>query len=183
MSHIATTVRDDLALAQGGDRPAFGRLVTACHGAALALAGRITGNPDDAEDAVQEALLKTWHSLADLRDGRGFRAWFLRIVYNQCLDARRRRETRARYERAVPARSAEGALERAAAAELMARVAAAIEQLPPRQAAALHLRVTEQMPYEELAGVLGLTPQSARVIVTRARRRLRELLGPDLDTP
>jgi RNA polymerase sigma-70 factor (ECF subfamily) len=177
MTEIATTVKNDLSLSRRGDRAAFGRVVTAHHGAALALATRLMGSTEDAEDAVQDALIKTWRALPGLKDDRGFTSWYLRIVYRQCLDARRRRQARARAEDVEPAPAAPSTVERASEREALARVRRAMEQLPPRQQAALHLRVTEQMPYAELSSVLGLTERSARVIVSRARRRLRELVG------
>lgn len=177
MRPITTTDLDDLDLARLGDAPAFERLVRAHHGAALALACRITGSLDDGEDAMQDALLKTWHGLPDLRAGARFRPWFLRIVYRQCLDHLRRRKTRRRHEATQLPRQAPSAGESAAQREQLLRVTAAMEHLPPRQLAALQLRVHEQLPYDEIGSVLGLTPRSARETVVRARRRLVELLG------
>jgi len=183
MTTITTTAKDDLNLARNGDRAAFGRLVKARYAAALALACRLCGNPDDAEDAVQDALLKTWRHLPELRDGRVFASWFLAIVYRQCLDGRRRRDTRRRHEDAVRPGVAVGVTEWAQANELMACVREGLDALPARQAAALHLRVFEQLGYGDLALVLGLTRQSARVTVARARRRLRALLPEELLGP
>jgi RNA polymerase sigma-70 factor (ECF subfamily) len=183
MTTISTDARDELKRCRLGDRAAFGRLVRAHHGAALGLAQRLLGNHDDAEDALQDALLKTYRNIASLRDGAGFRAWFLRIVYHQCLDARRRRQTRWRYESAVEPQAPAQPSDRAGLAETLARVRAILQELPAKQAAALHLRVFEHMAYDELAAVLGLTSRSARVYVVKARRHLRERLGPDLEAP
>lgn len=183
MTTISTDVRDDLKRCRKGDRAAFGRLVRAHHGTALGLAHRLLGNHDDAEDALQDALLKTYRNIASLRDDAGFRAWFLQIVYHQCLDARRRRQTRQRYEQAAPPQPYAQPSERAALAETMARVRATLHELPVKQAAALHLRVFEHMSYDELSAVLGITSRSARVYVVKARRHLRDRLGPDLEAP
>ncbi len=51
----------------------------------------ILRDPDEARDAVQEAALKAWRRLGQLRDGRSARAWFLAIVANQCRSTRRGR--------------------------------------------------------------------------------------------
>lgn len=178
MTPIATGHRDPPTGQLAGDRERFSQLVRAAHGAALSLATRLLGSTDDAEDALQDALLKAWHGLPGLRDPQGFRGWFLRIVYHQCLDARRRRSTRRRHEQAAPpVRPRED--ERPAQRELLARVRRVLDALPPKQAAALHLRVHEGLEYGELAPILGLTPASARVYVVKARRALRERLGPD----
>ncbi len=181
MTTIAIETSDLLELCRRGDRVAFGQLIGAHHAAALALAQRLLGNHDDAEDALQDALLKTHNNLASLRHVAGFRSWFLRIVYHQCLDARRRRQTRQGYERAVPPQPLQQPSERASVAETLARVRAVLEELPAKQRAALHLRVFEHMAYDEVAAVLGLTSRSARVYVVKARRHLRQRMGPDLE--
>ncbi|GJM22686.1 MAG: hypothetical protein DHS20C15_26010 [Planctomycetota bacterium] len=151
------------------------------HDQALALAARLLGNHEDAEDALQEALIKTLRHLHRAEPDRGFRSWFLRIVFNQCLDTRRRRETRKRHEQAsTPAPIASASVEsRARGRESLARVRALMESMPPKQAAALHLRVFEEFDYEQIAGVLGITAGSARVYLVKARRRLRAELGEE----
>lgn len=183
MTTISSEASDLLQQCRSGDRVAFGRLIGAHHAAALALAQRLLGNHDDAEDALQDALLKTYRNIASLRNSAGFRAWFLRIVYHQCLDARRRRQTRRHYESAAAPQPFQLPSERAGMAEILARVRSVLEELPEKQAAALHLRVFEHMDYDELAAVLGLTVRSARVYVVKARRHLRQRLGPDLEAP
>jgi RNA polymerase sigma-70 factor, ECF subfamily len=57
------------------------------------LAGLILGDAGEAEDAVQDALLRAWRSVAGLRDADGFSAWFDRILVNGCRDRLRRRKT------------------------------------------------------------------------------------------
>lgn len=172
----------DLEAARRGDREAFGRLVRAHHDQGLALAIRLLGNREDAEDAMQEALVKTLRHLDRVDPARGFRSWFLRIVYNQCLDARRRREVRRRHEKgaahveAVPSSGARRVDER----ESLARVTALLAELPPKQAAALHLRVFEEFDYAHIAEVLSITPASARVYLVKARKHLRAELGEEL---
>jgi RNA polymerase sigma-70 factor (ECF subfamily) len=60
---------------------------------AYRLAGLILGDALEAEDAVQDALLRAWRSAASLRDVDGFQAWFDRILVNGCRDRLRRRRT------------------------------------------------------------------------------------------
>ncbi len=162
----------------GGDRTAFEQLLTPHYAVARSLAGRLLGNLEDAEDAVQDAMLKTYLNLASYQPQRGtLRSWFLRIVYNQCTDARRRAQTRKRYEDLVPVEPPSAPERGLELRESLARVRAAMERLPARQRAALHLRVVEEMEYREIGRVLDLSPQSVRVYVVRARSALREVVG------
>lgn len=165
-----------LARVRAGDRSAFEALVSPHVTVARSLAVRMLGNVDDAEDAVQDALLKTYRAIDSARSG--FRPWFLRIVYNQCVDAGRRRDTRSGHESAaaVPATATTGSAA-PEQREALARVRSAIERLPERRRAALHLRVVEGMAYAAIAEVLGITAASARVYVVRARNELREQVG------
>lgn len=168
-----------LARLRAGDRSAFEALVAPHVAIARSLAVRMLGNLDDAEDTVQDALLKSYRAIDSFRGG--FRAWFLRIVYNQAVDSGRRRSTRSGHESAaaVP----EGSPSREAAPEqreTLARVRAAIARLPERRRAALHLRVVDGMAYAQIGEVLGITAASARVYVVRARHELRERLGEEL---
>ncbi len=59
---------------------------------AYRLAGLLTGDAHEAEDATQEALLRAWSALGSLRDPAGFQAWFDRILVNVCRDRLRRRK-------------------------------------------------------------------------------------------
>jgi RNA polymerase sigma factor (sigma-70 family) len=138
------------------------------------------GNLDDAEDALQDALLKAYRNLAGLRDPGGFRAWMLRIVYHQCLDQLRRQRTRREHEQHVPARLARSTAERSAQRDVLRRVGEVLLELPPKQRAVLHLRVFEELDYREIGAVVGLTPRSARVYAVKARRLLRERLADEL---
>lgn len=168
-----------------GDREAFEGLVGPFVEPALGLARRLLGNADDAEDVVQDALLKTYGSLATLKDPAGIRSWFLSIVWRQGLDALRRRKLRSRHEQAQawPARPAsEPADELSARRELLARVHGVLEELPPKQRAVLHLRVYEGLEYAEIARIVGITPGSARVYLVKARHHLRERLGAELSS-
>ncbi len=169
-----------LARLRAGDRSAFEDLVAPHVAVARSLAVRMLGNLDDSEDAVQDAMLKAYRGLDSFRGG--FRAWFLRIVYHQSVDATRRRSTRKGHESRA-AVSPEASTQTAGAIEqreTLARVRAAIDTLPARQRAALHLRVVEGLAYRAIAEVLGITPGSARVYVVRARSILRDRVGGEV---
>src|SRR5436853_5567398 len=81
---------DLMARIAGGDETAF-RLLSRRHlSRALALARRVTGNAADAEEIVQEALLRVWTNAPRWRPTALFKTWFYRVVVNLCLNRRRR---------------------------------------------------------------------------------------------
>ena len=183
---IETEERDLLRRSRDGDRAAFEALAGPHLPAARAFAARLLGNLDDAEDAVQDALFKTWSRLDAFRGEGRFRSWLLRIVFNQCTDQRRRAATRRGHELAEPRQRPAGhapgpraTLERR---ETLARVRRAMDALPEKQRAVLHLRVMEELGYAEIADVLELTPGTARVYLVRARAELRARMAGELES-
>jgi len=182
---MTTTRRDETDgsdRGQAGGRLAFQRRIGPHHALALGLALRLHGNHDDAEDAVQEALLKTYRTMALLDEVADERSWFLRVVFNQCMDARRRRASRGRHEHAQPAAAlAPAADEAAARRDVLRRVREVMGELPPKQQAVLHLRVYEELDYASIGEALDLSPRSARVYLVKARAHLRQRLGHELE--
>jgi RNA polymerase sigma factor (sigma-70 family) len=129
----------------------------------------ILRDPDEAHDAVQESAFKAWRRLAQLRDGRAARPWFLAIVANQCRSVRRSRWWSTlrvpHVDRAVPDVDLERTdLERA------------IDRLPPDDRLPLFLYFYLDLQLEEVGAVLGLTANGAKTRVYRATRKLRSAL-------
>ena len=83
-----------LDAARGGDEDAFRRLVGPHRGVLYAHCYRMLGSPHDAEDALQEALVRSWRGLPGFRAGAPVRPWLFRIATNACLDALARRPRR-----------------------------------------------------------------------------------------
>ena len=168
------------AVAEGDER-AF-RILAVRHLAwALRLAGRLTGNPADAEDIVQEAMLRVWTNAPRWQPAARFRTWFYRVVVNLALDWRRRRPFAALDEAGEPADpnpDPQAALDQRQTAR---RVAAAIAALPERQRVALVLTYFEELSNAEVAGLLGASVGGIEGLLVRARRALRLRLGPASD--
>ena len=131
--------------------------------------------PDEADDAVQESLLRLWSAL---RDGAAIErpdAWAFRTLYRLCMD-------RHRWRRRVGAvRDRLRAEPRRASLDLGERLAVwdAVDALPERQRAAVYLRYRADLAYEQIGQILGIAAPSARSHVSRALDALRLLLGEE----
>ena len=134
--------------------------------AAYRTALAILGNPDEANDAVQESAFKAWRKLWQLRAGWPARPWFLAIVANQCRSERRRRwwsvVRMPEVDSVVhPAHSESIDLERALA------------KLPRDDRLVLFLHFYLDLPLEEVGTIIGLSAAGAKSRVYRAARKLR----------
>jgi RNA polymerase sigma-70 factor, ECF subfamily len=169
---------DLMARIARGDEPAFRLLARRYAGRAVGLARRITGNDADAEEVVQEALLRVWTNAPRWRPLAAFRTWFYRVVLNLCLSRRRRAPfvtLEAAGDLADPSADVVAAAERD---ETDRRIAAAIADLPDRQRAAVVLTYHEGLSNAETAAILQTSISSVEALLVRAKRTLREKLGP-----
>ena len=167
-----------MARVAGGDEPAFRLLSRRYLKRALALARRVSGNDADAEEIVQEALLRVWINAPRWLPTAAFRTWFYRVVVNLCLNRRRRQPFAALDEAgdpADPAPDAAVALERRQTDRM---VGAAIAALPERQRAAIVLTYHDGLSNAETADVLDTSVSSVETLLVRAKRALREALAP-----
>ncbi|HEX3220144.1 MAG TPA: sigma-70 family RNA polymerase sigma factor [Candidatus Limnocylindria bacterium] len=140
------------------------------------LARHLNLEPEEADDAVQETLLRLWSALRDGQDIERPDAWAFRTLYRLAMDKHRfRRRVRALAERigAQPPRSS--AYDQA---DRMA-VWQAVEGLPERQRLAVYLRYRADLPFEEIGRILGIAAPSARSHVSRALDTLRDELGEE----
>jgi len=152
------------------------------------LAWRFTGSVADAEDLVQDVLLKLYPRREELAGIEQLRPWLAKVLYRQYVDFVRQR---ARSPVAVPAEDGQGAddpVEALAAAQdgpdgdaergdLRARILAALEQLSPEQRAVVTMHDVEGYSLEELKPILGAPLGTLKSRLHRARQRLRVQLG------
>jgi RNA polymerase sigma-70 factor, ECF subfamily len=126
------------------------------------------GDRRDAEDATQEALTRAWRKLHQLRPGMPVRPWFFAIVANQCRNVRRTPWFRltSPAEMVGRAPSPEPELERL-------DLERAMQQLPLADRGALFLHFYLDLPIEEVAATLGVSPAAAKSRIYRACHRLR----------
>jgi RNA polymerase sigma-70 factor (ECF subfamily) len=128
-------------------------------------------NVDEAEDVVQESAFKAWRKLDTLRDTSLLRPWFLAIVANQCRSVRRGKWWTSRAEEQTPEKAAESG-DIAGSIDLRR----AIAQLEYDQRLVLVLRYYLDLPFEEIAMTLQISPKAARSRVERAVNNLRPML-------
>jgi RNA polymerase sigma-70 factor (ECF subfamily) len=175
-----------------GDHAAFRVLVERYQGRVHALARRILRDPDRARDAVQEGFLKAYAGLERFEGRSGFYTWLYRLVFNQCIDMKRR-DRSSRHEEwddEIARDVAPGAdtaplplgTELADPAnayhlgQLRTALAAAIESLPEDARRTLVLREIEGLSYEQIAKALRIPKGTVMSRLHYARRRVRETL-------
>lgn len=142
------------------------------------LAYRLMWNWADAEDAVQDALLTAYERSTQLRDSEKWWPWVCRIVVQRCRLLGRRASLRKRHEQAftdlVPTHDAARS---SGSVELKTLVIELLDELPRRQREVLVLRHLQGMAFGEIAEVLALSPETARVHAQRGRERLAVLIA------
>ena len=181
----ATAKRTDeralLRAAQAGDKAAFGHLVRRYHRLVAGVAYRMSGDAALADDVAQDAFLRAWQRLDDLRPERdgALRAWLCRIAHNRTVDALRRRPAEPLDEhRPDPSPPVQAHAERA---EVRDAVQAALLRLPPHHRAVIVLREFEGLGYAEIADVLAIPVGTVMSRLHHARRRLADELAPFMD--
>ncbi len=164
-----------------GDARAFTALVGELYGPSLRVAMRVVGDRAEAEDALQGALTRLWTEAARFDASKGsVGGWFRRIVVNQCLDRRRRLKVVAPIEAAATVPSdLPDPFEASEANARARRVDAAMQQLNPRQRAAITLFHGEGASMAEIAAALDTTPKAVEGLLARARSELSRLLHGD----
>lgn len=181
--------RDDRVLLEAhlaGDATAFGTLFARHRDRLWAVAVRTTGDPEEAADALQDAMVSAFRRADSFRGEAAVTTWLHRIVVNACLDRLRRRTVRAAGplpddERAgaVPALvDGRDPAEAAVRTDRAERLAAALAALPVEQRAALVLVDMHGVSVEEAAAILEVAPGTIKSRCSRGRARLLPLLEP-----
>jgi RNA polymerase sigma-70 factor, ECF subfamily len=160
-------VRETLA----GHEGAFAELVKRHIQSVHAVAYARTGNHADAEDAAQEALLKAYQSLRDLREPSKFGSWIVRMTRNLAIDVQRRRERRRGLPGQFPPKpeATQVDIEQREGHDLLRQHIMALEE-EPREVILLHYFADK--PLREIAGLLGISRAAAQKRLWRAREVL-----------
>ena len=169
-----------IARIAGGEPHRYGALVDRYQRRLWWSCLRLLGDPDEADEVVQEAFVRAWERLAEFDPARRFYPWLFTIARNRCLNALRRRRTWGflSLSQGDPPQIAarEGAGERAEDAALARALEECLGTLPADQREAFDLRHGEGFRYAEIASVLGLPEGTVMSRLHRARGKLRECL-------
>jgi RNA polymerase sigma-70 factor, ECF subfamily len=170
--------REQYRAAIHGDREAFEMIIRTHSRTLFAIAYGILQNREEAEDVVQDALVKAWKTRWRVRDPEKFPAWLATIARHRAHDIFRRRRT-------VPLSTIDEVIEPSSAAEpngseLDQQLRSALAALPELHRAALTLRYFEEMDYRSIENILGLSNGALRGILGRALASMRKQLRPAL---
>lgn len=177
----AQAERRRIERARAGERGAQEELLREHYPRVHATAFRLLGNPEDAEDLAQECFVRAFRSLSFYRAEGSFAGWLRRILVHLAQD-----RFRARGQRPEPGPLGDEHAggrephEKLEGRELRRVLADALAGLAPTLRAALLLRTREGLEYDEIALLTGVTAETARTRVMKARRALARVLGPYL---
>jgi RNA polymerase sigma-70 factor, ECF subfamily len=151
---------------RAADADSFSRLIEPILDPAYRLAAVMLNDRGAAEDAVQEAAVKAWRKIGQLRgDAASLRPWFLAIVANECRMARR-----TRWWSVLKLADVSGSREES---ESYSDLHRALVRLSPDERLPLVLHFYLDLPLDEVARTLGVSPSAAKSRIYRAAKRLR----------
>lgn len=156
--------------AMSGDRIAFSDLLRPEYRTALRLAYGLLQDVDEAEDAVQEAAFSAWKRIGNLREGSHLRPWFLGIVANRCRAVKRSKWWSVSRAEPLEGQAQETNLDSSI------DLRRALRRLGHDERLVVVLRYYLDMPFEEIATTLGISPKAARTRVERAIHRLKPIM-------
>ena len=175
----STDVERLVKASRGGGREAFDELVRLHQRRAMQVAVRMSGNVDDAADAVQAGFVRAYLSIGKLKKPEQFEVWLLRIIANAAISQRRAAKRRAEKIKIAGHCEDKKVLlpaEKGIAEELEDAIRRAMLKLSKKEAKAIGLFGLEDLSHREVAEIMGCSVEAVRWYVFRARQKLRVLL-------
>ncbi|MBQ8111436.1 MAG: sigma-70 family RNA polymerase sigma factor [Clostridia bacterium] len=173
-----------ISRASAGDAAAFNALMGMHERRMYAVALRMCGNAEDAQDCLQEAMLRVYRAISGFKAQSSFSTWVYRITMNTCLDELRKRKNR-------PNTSLDGLLDagwspvdggetperHALRREVRLNLQEFIRELPEDMRAAVVLRDVQGYSYDEIAEMLDVNVGTIKSRISRGREKLREKIS------
>lgn len=153
-------------------------IITSVRDRLYRLALRVVNDADEAEDVVQDVLVKSWTKREQIVSLDNPPAWLLRMTKHQAIDRLRSARVRSAREKeaAAPDLDAQTPYRITATNDTLGHLHRLIQCLPPDQRTVLHLREVDGMDYKEITEVTGLTMPQVKTYLHRGRGKIRALL-------
>lgn len=168
-----------IAAVLAGDSDSFAGLVRRYQDTCTRFAVRMLGSRVDADDALQSAFMRAFRGLRSCKDPNHFGGWLYQIVVNECrtyASRQRRRELRFPSAADVIERAVAPGSEEESDRDVGGHIERALSMLPSEQREAFLLKHVEEMTYEEIAVITGVSVPALKMRVKRACDGLRDLL-------
>ncbi|MBQ9952029.1 MAG: sigma-70 family RNA polymerase sigma factor [Clostridia bacterium] len=178
-----------ISRAAKGDASAFNELLGMHEKRMYAVCLRMCANPEDAQDCLQESMLRVFRSISGFKGQSSFSTWVYRVTMNTCLDELRKKKNKqsASLDSLLetgwsPSDEYDTPEHHAMAGEKRKAIQSAISELPEDMRSAVVLRDIEGFSYEEISGILGINVGTIKSRISRGREKLREKirLRPEL---
>jgi RNA polymerase sigma-70 factor (ECF subfamily) len=167
-----------LAAYAAGDRQAAFALTQKLTPMLMSYATRMLGDRSEAEDVVQETMLRLWRAAPGWQDnGAKVSTWAYRVAGNLCIDRIRKRRTVDLDEAGEPEDGALPVDQQLQNAARLKALSDALGELPDRQAEALTLRHLEGWSNPEIAEAMDIGVEAVESLTARAKRKLTQILG------
>ncbi|QHS24303.1 sigma-70 family RNA polymerase sigma factor [Virgibacillus sp. MSP4-1] len=160
----------DVALAQDGDKEAFSRLIKRHQHSMYRVTKGILKAEADCADAIQEAIIKSYQSIRQVKNAKSFQSWLMRIVVNQCYDMIKKQK------RVVPMESVEPVHNPPEAVPVY-DLYDELHQLKSNYRMVIILYYYEQYSIEEISTILRIRIGTVKSRLNRGRRKLAEIIN------
>lgn len=170
-------VSDDLLISRilTGDRVSFRTLVERYQNLVFTIAFRITNNREEAEEVAQDVFMKVYNSVAAFKGDSKFSSWLYRIAHNTALTKiKSRKEAYKQIDITADYYAGPSVLNEAEQGFKKEDLNKAISMLEPEEATIITLFYLSEQSLEEIADILNIEANAAKVRLFRARRKLRE---------
>ena len=176
---MAQTDHELMRRAGQGELPAYRQLVARHLDRSVAFSQRMLGSRADAEDVVQEVFLKVWEQAPSWQPRAAFSTWLYRVLYNACLDHKRKVVPFTVVEMEQLEDSSPTPDRQCEQSQQARQVQQALALLPARQRSALVLSYYDELSNQAAAEVMGVALGAFQQLLFRARQALRENMAQE----